>query len=123
MGIINKLFGSKKDKQDVNDGAQSVEDLYLGEHTMKFEWLIEVTNRPLDDALPFIQKCLLDENITNFTVDLCGISVPSSNNDRGMEFIISDGHLYHFNYIGEGIVKRIRQTLEENGFDIIVEEL
>ena len=100
---------------------------------MGFEWSIKTKNKPLIESLPLIQKCLISEGIENFTADSVSISVPPSGehflygkkhySDWGMEFIIKDDYLYHLNYTGEGIVERIRQVLEENGFGIKVEEL
>lgn len=92
---------------------------------MGYEWSVKTKNKSLNEMLPFIQKLLLDEGINNFTADSKRISVTPNDDgsDWGMEFIIEDDYLYHLNYVGERIVEQVRQALEENGFDIVVEEL
>ena len=97
---------------------------------MGHEWSVKLRNRSLIETIPLIQRCLLDEGIEDIFTNPCrGVIVPPSQDGSsywGLSLTIEDNYLYFLCYDlqeGEKIVERLRQTLEENGFDVIVEEL
>ena len=95
---------------------------------MGYEWSLKLNNKTLSETLPFIRKCLIEEGFEKINSDSEGISIPSSNDKwSSMDFTLQDDYLYCVFYggskVGEEIMCRIRQTLEEHGFDVVVEEL
>jgi hypothetical protein len=95
---------------------------------MGIEWSLRINNKVPDEILPFIQKCLLEEGIENIDVDSNGISISSSTDGwSDMEFILQNDYIYCLSNLGmtngQRIMARIRQTLEESGFDLTLEEL
>jgi len=95
---------------------------------MGIEWSLKLKNRELNEALAVIQKYLIDAGFQDLAVDLKSITIPSQCQGwSDMEFIIDDGFVYCLCHLGAlngtRLMEQVQKNLEENGFELSLEEL